>query len=261
MNVVACIKQVPGSSEVPIDPETKTLVRHGVPSILNPLDLFAIEAAVKVAEERRAEAIALNMGPPQAQAAVREALAQGCSRGILLTDPAFAGSDTWATSLVLAAAVRRIGDVALVLCGKQAIDGDTAQVGPGVAAHLNWPQATYVRKIEELTNDHVVVVCLTDRGNETLKVKLPAVLTVLKDLNVPRLPSLASQMNARRCDLERWGAADLDLDKASVGLEGSPTRVNDIFAPPSRGRCRVWNGEATQSVRSLVSALEKRGRV
>lgn len=258
MNTIVCIKQVPDSAEVQIDPATNTLIREGVPSILNPLDLFAIEAAVSVAEKTEGKAIALSMGPPQAEAVVREAIAQGCHRGILLTDGAFAGSDTWATSYVLAAAIQRLGQVDVVFCGKQAIDGDTAQVGPGIAAHLRWPQATYVRKILELNEDYLVVESLTDVGNQTCKVSLPVVLTVLKDLNLPRLPTLVSQMSARRGEIESWGATELELDAASVGLQGSPTQVRKIFAPPARGGGEVWAGPPEESAAELIKALRKR---
>ena len=259
MRIVVCIKQVPDTTEVRIDPETNTLIREGVASILNPLDAFAIEGAVSLCERHGGEAIALSMGPPQAEQAVREALAQGCTRGILLTDRAFAGSDTWATSFALAAAVRRIGDVDLVLCGKQAIDGDTAQVGPGMAAHLGWPQATYVREFVELQEGCLVVVCLTDHGDVVLRVALPAVLTVLKDLNIPRLPTLKSQMQARRCQIETWTARDLGLDERTVGLNGSPTTVRSIFAPPSRGEAQIWEGDAEQCAATLLKALKDKG--
>ncbi len=257
MKVVVCIKQVPDTAEVRLDPETNTLIREGVPSILNPLDTFAIEAAVAIAEKQGGEAVALSMGPPQAEAAVREAIALGCERGILLTDKAFAGSDTWVTSLVLAAAIRRLADVRLVLCGKQAIDGDTAQVGPGIAAHLGWPQATYVRRILELNDESSLVERLTDVGGETVKVRLPAVFTVLKDLNVPRLPTLTSQMRARRRVIETRGREDLKLHPALVGLEGSPTRVKQVFAPPSRGGGQVWTGSPKESAGKLLDALRK----
>jgi electron transfer flavoprotein beta subunit len=242
MKVVVCIKQVPDTAEVRIDPVTNTLIREGVPSILNPLDLHAIEAAVTVARKTQGEAIALSMGPPQAEAVVREAIAQGCQRGILLTDRV----------------IQHLRDVDLVFCGKQAIDGDTAQVGPGIAAHLRWPQATYVRKIKELNDHHVVLEGLTDQGNESLRVRLPAVLTVLKDLNLPRLPTLVSQMQGRRCEIERWGAAELGLEEAMVGLQGSPTRVARIFAPPARAGGEVWDRAPQESAARLAKALLER---
>jgi len=258
MRIIVCVKQVPDTNEVRIDPERGTLIREGVESILNPLDQHAVEAAVALREQAGGEVIALTMGPPQAESTLIEAMAGGCDRALLLTDRAFAGADTWSTSYTLAAAIRAIGHVDLVLCGKQAIDGDTAQVGPGIATHLDWPQATYVRAIQDVTTDHIVVERLTDWGDETLRVELPAVLTVLKDLNVPRLPSLVSQMRARRADVQKWRAADVDGDPAQFGLDGSPTRVVRVFTPPPRGECVVWQGEAEEAADKLTEAFRAR---
>ena len=259
MHIVVCIKQVPDTAEVRIDPERGTLVREGVESILNPLDAHAVEAAVALRERLGGLVSALCMGPPQAEAAVREAVARGADRGILLTDRAFAGADTWSTSYTLARAIEKLRDVDLVLCGKQAIDGDTAQVGPAIAAHLGRPQAADVRRIPEADAAALTVETLTDYGAETLRVPLPAVLTVLKDLNVPRLPSLESQMRARRCAVERWRAGDIGGDPAQFGLDGSPTRVVRVFTPPARGRCVMWEGDADSSVAALADALRREG--
>ena len=259
MKTVVCIKQVPDASEVRIDPETNTLVRQGVPTMLNPLDLFAVEGAVRMREQHGGDVIALSMGPPQAEEVVREAIARGCDTGILLSDPAFAGSDTWATSYALACAVRRIGGVELVLCGKQAIDGDTAQVGPGLAAHLGWSQAAYVRRFIEVEGSHMTVERLTDWGSETLKVALPAVMSVLKELDEPRLPSLVSQMQARRCRVEKWGPEQIGADVRSLGLMGSPTRVLRVFAPQSARKGTVWKGDLRDAARKLVGVLRGEG--
>jgi len=255
MHIVVCIKQVPDTTEVRIDPERGTLIREGVESILNPLDAYAIEGAVALRERLGGSVTALSMGPPQAEAAVREAIARGCDDAVLLTDRAFAGADTWATSYTLACGLRRLGDVRLVLCGKQAIDGDTAQVGPGLAVHLGWPQATYVRRILESSEERLTVERMTDYGDETLRIRLPAVLTVLKDLNFPRLPTLVSQMRARRCCLARWGPADVGGDPAQFGLAGSPTRVVKIFTPPPRGACRIYHDEPEVAAAKLAQAL------
>jgi len=267
MHIVVCIKQVPDTAEVRIDPDRGTLVREGVESILNPLDAHAVEAAVALRERVGGLVTALSMGPPQAEAALREAVARGCDRAILLTDRAFSGADTWATSYTLARAIEKLADADLVLCGKQAIDGDTAQVGPGIAAHLGGPtaagrpQAAYVRRIPEVDGAAVTVECLTDYGTETLRVPLPAVLTVLKDLNVPRLPSLESQMRGRRCAVERWGAGDIGGDADEFGLGGSPTRVVRVFTPPGRGKCVMWEGAAEISAAELADALQREGFV
>jgi len=258
MHIVACIKQVPDTANVRIDPERGTLVREGVAAILNPLDAFAVEAAVRLAAETGGRATALTMGPPQAEAAVRDAVARGCDDGLLLSDRAFAGADTWATSYALAAAIRALGDVDLVLCGKQAIDGDTAQVGPGIAVHLGWPQATYVRDVR-VDDRALIVERLTDQGNETLRIPTPAVLTAIKDLCIPRLPSLTTAMRARRCDVQCWGAGDVDADPAQLGLDGSPTRVVSIFAPPPRGQCRLIDGEPDEQACELVTLLHEKG--
>jgi len=255
MRIVVCVKQVPDTTEVRIDPDRGTMVRRGVPSILNPLDAHAVEAAVRLREEVGGEALALSMGPPQAEEALREALARGCDRAVLLTDRAFAGADTWATSYTLARALKKLAPVDLVVCGKQAVDGDTAQVGPGIAAHLGWPQVTYVRAIRHVADGTAVVERLTDYANETLRVRLPAVLTVLKDLNVPRLPSLVSLMRARRAEVERWGPQQVGGDENEMGLNGSPTRVVRIFTPPQRGECTLWEGEPEHSAHRLAEAL------
>jgi electron transfer flavoprotein beta subunit len=261
MHIVVCIKQVPDTAEVRIDPERGTLVREGVESILNPLDTHAVEAAVVLRERLGGLVTALSMGPPQAEAALREAVARGCDRAILLTDRAFSGADTWATSYALARAIEKLADADLVLCGKQAIDGDTAQVGPGIAAHLGRPQAAYVRRIPAADDAALSVECLTDYGAEVLRVPLPAVLTVLKDLNVPRLPSLESQMRARRCAVERWGAGDIGGEPAELGLGGSPTRVVRVFTPPGRGKCVMWEGAAEFSAAELAETLKREGFV
>ena len=259
MHIVVCVKQVPDTSQVRIDPETNTLVREGVPSIMNPLDAFAVEGAVRLREQLGGRVTALSTGPPQAEAVVREAVARGCDGGILLSDAAFAGSDTWATSYALSCAIRRLDDVKLVLCGKQAIDGDTAQVGPGLAVHLGWPQATYVRGIEKADEEELTVECLTDRGIEVLEVPLPAVLTALKDLNEPRLPSLPSQMRARRCEIETRGLEDVGDDERQFGLTGSPTRVMRVFSPPPPGEARIWDDDPAESARGLAAALGEEG--
>jgi electron transfer flavoprotein beta subunit len=258
MHIVVCIKQVPDTTEVRIDPERGTLVREGVQSILNPLDAYALEGALQLRERLGGRVTAMTMGPPQAAAVLREALACGCEDAVMLSDREFAGADTWATSYTLAAAVRKMGDVDLVLCGKQAVDGDTAQVGPGMAVHLDWPQATYVRSVEQCAPDHVVVERLTDHGNEKLRLPLPAVVTVLKDLGTPRLPSLAGVMRARRAELAVWGADDLEVDREQLGLDGSPTRVVRVFTPPPRGECLVLEGGPARMADELVGALREK---
>lgn len=261
MHAVACVKQVPRTHAVSIDPETNTLDRSGVESKINPLDLHAVEAAAELAERCGGRATALSMGPPQADETVREALARGCSRGILLSDAAFAGSDSYATSKTLAFAVRRLDDVDVVLCGKQATDGDTGQVGPGLAAHLGWHQAAYVREIQEISDDELTVCCQADRGVEIRRVPLPAVLTVLKDLNRPRFPSLVDCMEARRAQVETWTAEKLNAGDVKLGLDGSPTRVQRVFSPSRDSGGVVWDDAPGEAARKLADALEDEGLI
>ncbi len=221
MKIVVCIKQVPDTTDVKINPETNTLIREGVASIINPFDMYAIEEAVRLKERFGGEAIVVTMGPPQAADALREALSLGIDRAIHLSDRAFAGSDTWATSLILAKAIEKIGGCDLVICGKQASDGDTAQVGPGIAAHINLPQATYVRRIDTVHLDTdpkmMVVERLLEEGYEIIELKLPALITVVKEINEPRLPSLRGKMSARKAEIPVWGNKDLAIDENQIG--------------------------------------------
>lgn len=237
MKIVVCVKQVPGASNVKIDPETKRLGRDGVVAILNPFDLHALEAAIELRGLLGAEVVALSMGPPKAEEALREALAFGADRAALLCDRRFAGSDTWATSHALALAVRKLGDVGLVLCGKQAIDGDTAQVGPEMAAHLGWAQAANVAEITPDGATHLVVRRLLDGGQDRCRLRLPAVLAVAKEIAQPRVPSLKGYLRALSAPLEVWDAAAIGADESRLGLKGSPTRVVRTATPPPRGRC------------------------
>lgn len=230
MRIVVPIKQVPETSGVRMDEATGTLLREGAEAIVNPLDLYAIETALRLCGEG-GEALALSMGPPKAETALREAVAMGCTGGLLLSDRAFAASDTWATARVLAAAVRQLGAVDLVVCGERATDGDTGQVGPELAAFLGLPVASYVSRIRECGSGRVVVDRLVENGYETLEVQLPAVLTVVKEAADPRLPTLRGKQRARTLDIPVWNAADLAIDPAEVGLRGSPTRVVRIFRP------------------------------
>ena len=257
MKIVVCIKQVPDTANVRINPETKTLMREGVVSILNPFDNYAIEEAVRFKERFGAGAsvTALTMGPPQAEAVLREAISMGVDEGVLLCDRAFAGSDTYATSYALALAIQKIGGVGIILFGKQAADGDTAQVGPGVAAHLGLPQITYVRKVESVDENTIVAQRMLEDGNETIKSALPCVLTVVKELNVPRLPSLKGKMAAKKAEITKWTAADLNADLAYCGLNGSPTKVVHIFSPPARTDGEIITGEPEEAVAKLVAKL------
>jgi electron transfer flavoprotein beta subunit len=257
MHIVVCIKQVPDAKNVRIDPDTHTLVRQGVECIINPFDLFAVEAALKIKDENNAKVTVMTMGPPQADEALRECLSRGVDEAVLLSDRAFAGSDTWATSTTLAAAVRKLGDVDLIFCGKQAVDGDTAQVGPEMATLLNVPYATFVKKIESLDDRHLKVTRQTDEGAEVWKVPMPALITVLKEVGEPRLPSLRHKMRAKKAQVQVWGAADLGLAPEMVGLSGSFTQVVRVFAPPRRTNRILIEGSIEEQVEQLFRYLKE----
>lgn len=239
MRAIICIKQVPDTTEVRIDPERGTLIREGVPSILNPFDTYAIEEGLLLKERFGGEVAAISMGPPQAEEVLREAIAMGCDEGVLLSDPAFAGADTWATAYALAWAIRCMDPFDLILCGRQAIDGDTGQVGPGIARHLGITQLTYVFRIREIDfqQQRVCVERLLEEGREIVEAPLPALLTVLKDINQPRSPTFMGMRRARRARVAVYSASDLIQEGADgncFGLEGSPTRVVKVFTPAQR---------------------------
>ena len=256
MNIVVCIKQVPDTTDVRINPETNTLIREGVASIINPFDLYAIEEAVRIKEKHGGEVTVISMGPPQVEAALREAISLGADRAVHLCDRAFAGADTWATSYAVARGIRKIGDFDLVICGKQAIDGDTAQVGPGIAVGLDIPQLTYVKKIEEIQEGKIRVQRMVEEGYQVLEGDLPCLLTVVKEINEPRLPSLKGKMKAKKAEITVWTAGDIGAEPALIGLDGSPTQVVKIFSPPPRPGGEVFHGEPAEIAARLVSALE-----
>ncbi len=260
MNIAVCIKQVPDTTEVRINPETNTLIRDGVASIINPFDTYAIEEALCLRERFGGKVIVLTMGPPQAEAALRETISLGVDEVVLLSDRAFAGSDTLATSYALAQGIRKIGDVDLILCGKQAIDGDTAQVGPGISVWLDIPQVTYVKKIEELREEQEKkmfrVQRMTEEGYDVLDVPLPCLLTVVKEINEPRLPSLKGMMRAKKAEVLKWTAADIGCEDQKIGLDGSPTQVKKIFSPPARPGGEILCGEPAEIAAKLKQYLK-----
>lgn len=256
MNIIVCIKQVPETTEVRVNPETNTLIREGVSSIINPFDMYAIEEAIRLKEKQGGKVIVITMGPPQAEAALREAISMGADEGILLSDRAFAGSDTWATSYTLAGGIKKIRDYDLILCGKQASDGDTAQVGPGIATHLDIPQVTYVKKIEEIKEKSMRVERMLEEGYEIIETPLPALLTVVKEINQPRLPSLKGKMRAKKAQIIVWTQKELNLDEKEIGLKGSPTQVVKIFTPTPRTGGQMVEGEPHEIVEKLVGLLK-----
>jgi electron transfer flavoprotein beta subunit len=256
MHIVVCIKQVPDAKNVRIDPNTHTLVRQGVESIVNPFDFFAVEAALRIKDAREARVTTLTMGPPQALEALRETLALGVDDAVLLSDRSFAGADTWATSLTLAAAVRRMGDVDLILCGKQAVDGDTAQVGPELATQLDLPYATFVKAVDLVEDGRLKVTRRTEEGVEIWKMAMPALITVLKEVGEPRVPSLRHKMRAKKVEIPVWGLADLELNPDDVGLSGSYTQVVRVFSPPRRGDRTMITGSVEEQVEALYRFLK-----
>ncbi|MDP7162648.1 MAG: electron transfer flavoprotein subunit beta/FixA family protein [Phycisphaerae bacterium] len=239
MRIIVPIKQVPETNAVKMDETTGTMIREGVEAIINPLDLYAVELAIELreAETGGGEVIAISMGPPKAESAMREAIAMGVDSGVLISDKALAGSDTWSTSRVLAAAIGQMGRFDLVICGERATDGDTGQVGPGIAAWLDLPVASYVGKVESVGKKTCRVHRLVEDGYEVLEVQLPATLTVLKEVADPRLPTLRGKQKARKIDIPVLSVADLNVEADEVGLAGSPTRVVKIFRPQIARQC------------------------
>jgi len=257
MNIIVCIKQVPETTEVKINPETNTLIREGVPSIVNPFDENAVEAALKLREKHGGKITVITMGPPQAAEALKTTIAMGVDEVVLISDRAFAGSDTWATSYTLSQTIKKIGGFDLIICGKQAIDGDTAQVGPGIAEWLGIPQVTFAVKIEADGNK-VRVERMLEEVNEAVETPLPAVITVVKQINEPRMPSLKGMMKAKKAEVKTFKAEDIQADPKNIGLNGSPTQVVKIFTPPPKSGGEVLNGDPNENTDKLLAKLKER---
>lgn len=259
MKIVVCIKQVPASNDAKIDPQTKRIIRDAVKSILNPFDNYALEEGVRLKEKFGGEVIALTMGPLSAEAILREAIALGVDSGILLSDRTFGGSDTWATSYALSKAIEKIGNVDLVICGKQAVDGDTAQVGPGIAAHLNWQQATYLMEIRRTDERKILTKRLHENGYDLCEVTLPAVVTVVKGINTPRVPTLKGRLASLKSDIPIWTPVDIDANIVQLGLNGSPTRVVKTEPPAPRSSATVKiKGSPEHCAQELIHQLRLR---
>lgn len=269
MKIVVCIKQVPDTTNVRINPETNTLVREGVASIINPFDVYALEEGIRLKEKHGGTVTVLTMGPPQAADALREAISLGADEAVLVSDRAFAGADTLATAYTLAAAVRKLestavgavpaGPVEVILMGRQAIDGDTGQVGPGVAENLDIPHVTDIRKIEEIAGGRIVVERLLEEGYARLAARLPVVLTVVKEINEPRLPSLKGKLAAKKKEILVLKAAELAAEAERFGLVGSPTQVMKIFTPPKPSGGKKFTGEPAETVGALLAELAAAG--
>ena len=255
MNIIVCLKQVPDAAHVKLDPVTHTLKREGVAAVINPFDLFALEAALRLREEADGTIHVLSMGPPQAAEAIKEAIGYGVDEGLLLSDRAFAGADTLATSYTLAAAIKKMGRFDLIICGKQAIDGDTAQVGPEIAECLDIPQVTYVSRIDvnckaaRIEREH-------EEGIEVLEAPLPMLISVVKSINEPRLPTVKGTMKAARKAIPVWTVNDLDVEHKRLGLKGSPTQVVRIFTPKQRTQGEIiYKDTARAAVLELLGKL------
>jgi len=261
MQIIVCMKQVPDTTNVRINPETNTLMRDGVESIINPFDEYALEQALKIKDKTGAKVSILSMGPPQAVVVLQEAMARGADEGILLSDRAFAGADTLATSYALFQAIKKMNPHPdLLLFGKQAIDGDTAQVGPGVSEYLDMPLITNVRNID-VEGDNFRAETITENSTDIVEGKFPCVMTVVKEAAVPRFAKLSGWMKARKTPCTIWTAKDLQADPTRLGLNGSPTKVAKIF-PPAVRECEqklVWKTDKKQALTTILSVLKKKG--
>jgi electron transfer flavoprotein beta subunit len=250
MKIIVPIKQVPESSNVKMDPATGTVIRTGVETVVNPLDLYALETALRLKERYGGEVTALSMGPPQAMRVLREAAAMGCDKAVLLSDRVFGGADTWATSYTLAQGIKKIGGFDLIVTGERATDGDTAQVGPGIAAWLDIPALTYVSKIEKIEAGCILLERLVEEGYQALSSPLPCLITVVKEIAVPRLPTLRGKIFSRELEIPVFNAVDIAANPGYIGLKGSPTRVVKIDTP------RLTRGGRTITVSDETSLAE-----
>ncbi len=259
MKIIVCMKQVPDTNEVKLDPVTGTLIRDGIPSIINHDDKAGLEAALCLKDQFGAHVTVLTMGPPQADKALREALAMGADRAILLTDRRFAGADTWATSLTLASAIRKM-DYDLIIAGRQAIDGDTAQVGPQIAEKLNIPQVSYVEDLEvEAGQSSIIVKRIFEEGYHRIRVKFPCLITTLAEMNTPRYMSVGGIMAAyNEKQVETWTLDHLDMNPDHAGLKGSPTKVRKSFTKAPKAPGKKFNTEPDAAARLILDALKER---
>jgi electron transfer flavoprotein beta subunit len=261
MNIIVLVKQVPDTSEVKINRETNTLIRDGVPSIINPFDMYAIEEALRLREKHSGKVTAVTMGPPQAAEALKEAVSLGVDDVVLLSDRSFAGADTWATSYALSQGIKKIKDYDLIIAGKQAIDGDTAQVGPETADMLGIPFVAYIRKIDQIEGKKMVAERLMDEGYDIVETSLPALITVVKEINQPRMPSLKGKMKAKSLKVTTWNAKDIGADENRCGLRGSPTKVVKIFPPAPRGKREILSGSMEEQITTIVQKLKEQSLI
>ncbi|SDE47165.1 electron transfer flavoprotein subunit beta/FixA family protein [Sporomusa acidovorans] len=258
MNIIVCIKQVPGTSEVEVDQETGVLKREGIDSKMNPYDLFAIETAVKIKEENGAKVSVVSMGPPQAAEIIREAYMMGVDEGALISDRVFAGADVLATSYTISQGIKKLGDYDLLICGKQTTDGDTAQVGPELAEFLGIPHIANVKQIVEVKEHSIIVDMDMPHAVQTVEVSYPCLITVEKDINQPRLPSFKRKLSTKDKQIPMYGLKDFaDQDEKNYGINGSPTRVLRIFSPEANHDREMWKDKPGVLVDRLAGKLKE----
>ncbi len=263
MHIVVCIKQTPATANIQIDPKTGTLKREGMAAAINPFDEYAIEEAVRIKEKLPGSTVSVvTMGPPQAEDALRDAIARGCDDAYHVTDRAFAGADTWATSYTLQMAIRKIAQVKkpfdLIICGKQTNDGDTGHVGPGIASWLDVPNVAYVGKVEDVKEGSLTVRRMMEDGYDILELNTPALISVVKEINEPRLASLKGKLAAKKAEIPKWNAEAIGADKSKIGLGGSPTIVARSYNPPPRkGGVRIEGATPEEKAKNLVAKLRE----
>jgi len=260
--IVVCIKQVPDPrylSKIAIDPVTKTIRRENVPAVINPLDKNALEEALRIRERFGGKVVAISMGPPQAERVCRDALAMGADEAILLCDKALAGSDTLATAYALSLAIKKLGNFDMIFCGNETVDGSTAQVPPQLAEFLEVPHVTRVRKIISVNGSEMIVERTIEYGYMKVKVKLPAVIAVTKDINEPRLPTVSAILKCYKKEIVKWTASDIGASPQYIGLEGSPTKVTDVFSPEVKRRREIFEGTVDEEIEWLIEKLHESG--
>ena len=260
MKIIVCIKQVPDTSEVKLDPKTNTLIRDGVPSIINPDDKSGIEAALRIKEQVGGTVTVVCMGPPQADVAIREALAMGCDDGVLISGREFGGSDTLATSTIIAAGLKTL-DYDLIITGRQAIDGDTAQVGPQIAEHLGLPQVSYAEDIQVESENSIIVKRQYEDRYQKVRIKTPCVITALTELAEPRYMSVSGTVDAYAKEIKVLGFEELKdkLNPEHIGLKGSPTNVVQSFTKQAKGAGTVLkDASADEAVKAIIAKLEEK---
>ncbi len=261
MHMLVCVKQVPDTTEIKMNPKTNTLDRSSASTIINPYDAHAVEEAVRIKNKYGGKVTVLSMGPPQAQEVIKKCIEMGADNGYLLSDRAFSGSDTLATSYILAMGIEKViqeEPVDIVFCGKQAIDGDTAQVGPGIASRLGMAQLTYVEYIQDIDikNRHIIVHRKNDVGHEVIQANIPCLITVEKDINELSYSSLSKMIRAARYKAKVWGINDFNADLSQLGLKGSATSVRKIFPPAQRVGGELLKGNTNEVVKALVEKLK-----